>query len=88
MFAGASLSGPSEAYSGSVGMTREIVRAGDGARPGDAAKAAHAIRAALDADRTPLRLPVGVVDAIGAHLDAVRSELRTWEAVARTTLVD
>ena len=90
LFAGASQSETSEAYSGSVGPTREMVSTGDGAQPGDPAKAARAILAALEAERTPLRLPLGAdaIDAIAAHLDAVRSELRTWETVARDTLVD
>ncbi len=90
LFAGASESDTSDAYSGSVGMTREMVKTGDGAQPGDPTKAAHAIRAALDAEQTPLRLPLGTdaVDAIAAHLDAIRSELRTWEIVARDTVVD
>jgi hypothetical protein len=59
-------------------------------QPGDPAKAARAILAALDAERTPLRLALGAdaVEAIAAHLDAVRSELSTWEAVARDTAVD
>ncbi len=67
-----------------------MVSTGDGAQPGDPAKAARAILAALEAERTPLRLPLGAdaIDAIAAHLDAVRSELRTWETVARDTLVD
>jgi len=90
LFRSASESDTSDTYSGSVGMTREMVSTGDGAQPGDPAKAAHAILAALDAEQTPLRLPLGAdaIDAISAHLDAVRSELRAWETVARDTLVD
>jgi hypothetical protein len=59
----------------------------NGAQPGDPAKAAAAILTALDADETPLRLPLGddAVDAITGHLDSVRSELATWEKIARDT---
>jgi len=62
----------------------------DGTQPGDPAKAAAAILAALDAERTPLRLPLGndSVDAILTHLDGVRSDLATWEKTARGTDFD
>ena len=61
-----------------------------GSQPGDPAKAAAAILAALDADQTPLRLPLGddAVDGIVAHLDGVGTELSTWEKVARDTAFD
>ena len=90
LFARASQSETTDAYASSVGTTREMVSAGDGAQPGDPAKAARAILAALDAEQTPLRLPLGAdaVDAIAAHLDAVGSELRTWETIARDTVID
>jgi hypothetical protein len=50
-----------------------MVRTGDGTQPGDPAKAAPAILAALAADQTPLRLPLGsdAVDAISAHLNSL-----------------
>ena len=56
-------------------------------QPGDPAKAAAAIRAALAAETTPLRLPLGgdAVDAILTHLDTVREELVAWEKVSRGT---
>ncbi len=77
-------------YAGTVGPKRAIVEAGDGAAPGDPAKAAAAIRAALDAPDTPLRLPLGpdAVDAILAQLDAFRTEITTWEKTARATDFD
>ena len=67
-----------------------MVAEGDGSQPGDPAKAAAAILAALDADQTPLRLPLGddAVDAILAHLDGVGTELSAWEKVARDTAFD
>jgi NAD(P)-dependent dehydrogenase (short-subunit alcohol dehydrogenase family) len=74
-------------YADTVGRTREMVESGAGTQPGDPAKAAAAILAALDAPDTPLRLPLGddAVDAILGHLDSTRADLLTWEKVARAT---
>jgi NAD(P)-dependent dehydrogenase (short-subunit alcohol dehydrogenase family) len=74
-------------YADTVGPTRRMTQAGNGTQPGDPARAAAAILAALDADPVPLRLPLGddAVDAILGHLDAVRAEVVTWEKVARDT---
>ncbi|MER5353814.1 oxidoreductase [Kitasatospora sp. NPDC002551] len=78
------------AYTEKVGATRKLVRDGNGAQPGDPAKAAAAIRLALDAENTPLRLALGAdaTDALLAHLDAVRAELTTWEQTSRATAFD
>ncbi|MEV0363738.1 oxidoreductase [Nocardia fusca] len=80
-------SAESEAYAETAGATRRMVETGDGTQPGDPAKAAAAIRAALDADRTPLRLPLGAdsVDAVLGHLDSVRAEVVEWEKIGRAT---
>jgi NAD(P)-dependent dehydrogenase (short-subunit alcohol dehydrogenase family) len=77
-------------YAGTAGLTRQMIGASDGAQPGDPAKAAAAILATLNAERTPLRLPLGddAVDAILGHLDRVRAELSGWEKVARDTAFD
>jgi len=74
-------------YAATVGPTRQMTQAGDGTQPGDPAKAATAILAALGAERTPLRLPLGddAVDAILGHLGAVRAEINAWEKTARDT---
>ncbi|MET7286960.1 oxidoreductase [Streptomyces sp. NPDC005573] len=74
-------------YAGTVGTTRRMVRNAGGTEPGDPAKAAAAILAALAAPQTPLHLPLGndSVDAILTHLDAVRSDVTTWEKTARDT---
>ncbi|WP_067819351.1 oxidoreductase [Actinomadura kijaniata] len=87
LFANVGLSEPSDAYADTVGPTRRMVETGDGAQPGDPAKAAAAILAALEAEETPLRLPLGddAVDAVLGHLDAVRAEVTAWEKVARDT---
>jgi NAD(P)-dependent dehydrogenase (short-subunit alcohol dehydrogenase family) len=74
-------------YASTVGPTRHMVETGNGAQPGDPAKAAAAIRTALDADNTPLRLALGddAVDAILGHLDSVRTEIADWETLSRDT---
>ena len=71
------------------GFGRAITEAavGTGTQPGDPAKAAAAILAALDAEQTPLHLPLGddAVDAILGQFDSVRADITTWEKVARDT---
>lgn len=75
------------AYEDTVGPTRAMIKGIDGVQPGDPAKAAAAILAAVDAPTTPLRLPLGddAVDGILAHLDTVAAEVRAWEKVSRDT---
>ncbi len=86
----AAFSPESDIYADSVGATRRMVKSSDGTQPGDPAKAAAAIRAALSAENPPLRLPLGndSVDAILAHLDAVRDDITEWERVTRATDFD
>lgn len=74
-------------YAETVGPTREMITGIDGTQPGDPAKAAAAIMVALDADETPLRLPLGpdAVEGIRGKLDAVRAELDRWESVSVAT---
>ena len=86
----AALSAENPAYAETVGATRRFVEGGDGTQAGDPAKAAAAIRTALAAEHTPLRLALGgdAVDGISAHLDGLRDELRTWETVSRGTDLD
>ncbi|MFE3441929.1 oxidoreductase [Nocardia sp. NPDC059180] len=78
------------AYAETVGATKQFVQGGDGGQAGDPAKAAAAIVTALNAEQTPLRLPLGsdAVDAIIGHLDGVRTELDEWEKLARDTAFD
>jgi NAD(P)-dependent dehydrogenase (short-subunit alcohol dehydrogenase family) len=77
-------------YSATVGPTRQMIQSSNGRQPGDPAKAAAAIIAAINAPQTPLRLPLGddAVDAISAHLDSVSAELATWEKIARDTRLE
>ena len=87
LFGNVSASAEIAGYEDTVGPTRTMVETGDGAQPGDPAKAAAAILTALEAGTTPLRLPLGddSVDAILGHLDGVRTEISAWEKVARDT---
>jgi NAD(P)-dependent dehydrogenase (short-subunit alcohol dehydrogenase family) len=74
-------------YADTVGPTRAYVRGNDGLQPGDPAKAAQAILAALDANEPPLRLVLGA-DAIGTierRLERVSEELAAWRAVGEAT---
>ncbi|RFU37634.1 SDR family NAD(P)-dependent oxidoreductase [Actinomadura logoneensis] len=74
-------------YADLVGPVRRNLPDSDGRQPGDPAKAAAAILAALDAAETPLRLPLGndAVDAIEASLARDRADAATWEKVSRST---
>jgi hypothetical protein len=59
-------------------------------QPGDPAKAAQAIIAALDTDRPPLRLVLGA-DAIGnieRRLRTVGEELDTWRSLGEATAIE
>ncbi|MCO6010488.1 oxidoreductase [Actinoallomurus purpureus] len=78
------------AYADIVGPVRKLQADLDGRQPGDPAKAAAAILAALDAEQTPLRLALGndAADAITASLDAARAEFLAWEQVSRGTDFD
>ena len=90
LFGNASASGEIEDYDATVGNTRRMVASADGTQPGDPAKAAAAVLAALDAEDTPLRLPLGgdAVDALLGHLDSVRTEIVAWEKTTRATDFD
>ena len=72
------------------GASRRIIKGVDGVQPGDPAKAAAAILAALDAEQVPLRLPLGddAVDSILGHLDSVKTQLHAWKHLSRTTSYD
>jgi NAD(P)-dependent dehydrogenase (short-subunit alcohol dehydrogenase family) len=90
-FAGAGLhqSDALDAYADTVGQTRAFITAMDGKQPGDPAKAAAAILAALDAPE-PLRLALGAdaVDALHDELDRRRKDLDGYEDVSRAAVFD
>ncbi|MBV9918963.1 MAG: SDR family NAD(P)-dependent oxidoreductase [Solirubrobacterales bacterium] len=77
-------------YVDTVGPTRAYVRGNHGLQPGDPAKAAAAIIAAVDAEDPPLRLVLGE-EAIGnvrERLAAMADELGRWEALGRATAIE
>ncbi|WP_275466988.1 oxidoreductase [Streptomyces noursei] len=78
------------AYEETVGPVRASLAASDGTQPGDPAKAAAALLTALDAEHTPLRLPLGndAADALSAHWDGSRAEFAAWEELCRSTDFD
>ena len=77
-------------YAETVGPTRAYVQGNDGLQPGDPAKAAQAILAALDADEPPLRLVLGAdaIETIERRLKTVSDELAAWRAVGEATAVE
>ncbi|MFD3941333.1 oxidoreductase [Streptomyces sp. NPDC058579] len=80
-------------YADTVGGTRAYVETGGGTQPGDPAKAAAAVLAALDAEETPMRLALGddsidTIDTILGHVEQVRGDLVAWEKVGRDTKLD
>jgi NAD(P)-dependent dehydrogenase (short-subunit alcohol dehydrogenase family) len=77
----------SDVYKDSVGPVAGALEGANGEQPGDPARAAQAILAALDSPEPPLRLPLGnqAVDEVLSHLDAARTEVEKWEAVTRAT---
>jgi NAD(P)-dependent dehydrogenase (short-subunit alcohol dehydrogenase family) len=81
------MSPPLPAYEEVVGPIRADLPSADGKQPGDPAKAAAAILAALDSADTPLRLALGndAADAIAASLSRHGAEFARWEPVARGT---
>jgi NAD(P)-dependent dehydrogenase (short-subunit alcohol dehydrogenase family) len=90
LFGNASASARIADYEATVGATRTMVDGGDGGQQGDPAKAAAAVIAALAAERSPLRLPLGsdAVDAVLGHLESVRADIAAWEKTARATTFD
>jgi NAD(P)-dependent dehydrogenase (short-subunit alcohol dehydrogenase family) len=77
-------------YAEIVGPTRDYVRNGHLAQPGDPAKAAAAIIDALDSDEPPLRLVLGAdaLGNIGGRLEAMRKELERWRSLGEATAFD
>jgi NAD(P)-dependent dehydrogenase (short-subunit alcohol dehydrogenase family) len=74
-------------YAETVGPTRAYVRGNHGVQPGDPAKAAAAIIAALDADRPPTRLVLGAdaIASIERRLEHIGDEIDAWRRVGEAT---
>lgn len=84
------ISEPIPAYDEQIEPLRTDMPEGDGKQPGDPAKAAAAILAAVDSPEPPLRLALGddAVDGISDVLDQAKAELAAWENVGRATAFD
>jgi NAD(P)-dependent dehydrogenase (short-subunit alcohol dehydrogenase family) len=78
------------AYDDVVGPVRQALINVDGNQPGDPAKAAAAIIAALDDEDAPLRMPLGndAMNALGRSVEQSREGLAYWEPVARNLEFD
>jgi NAD(P)-dependent dehydrogenase (short-subunit alcohol dehydrogenase family) len=74
-------------YAGTAGKRRKENDPTDGTQPGDPARAAHAIIAAVEADEPPALLMLGpdALRAIRAVFDAQLAELRAWEETSLST---
>ena len=79
-----------DAYRPVVDPVEAYLYGGDGKQPGDPAKAAAAMIAAVESDDPPLHLLLGV-DAIGVYEEkqaAFSAELARWRAVGEATAID
>lgn len=81
------VSEPIAAYDEQIQPLRTDMPQGHGKQPGDPAKAAAAILAAIDSGEPPLRLALGAdaVDGISGVLEQAKAELAAWERVGRAT---
>jgi NAD(P)-dependent dehydrogenase (short-subunit alcohol dehydrogenase family) len=72
-------------YAGTVGVLREALVAMNGTQPGDPRRAARAVVEAVNSGNPPHHLVLGNLgfDQVSAKLEAMLSELRAWEHVAR-----
>ncbi|PWJ54561.1 NADP-dependent 3-hydroxy acid dehydrogenase YdfG [Quadrisphaera granulorum] len=77
---------PSADYDGVVGAIRADMAGADGRQEGDPARAAAAIRAALDAPQAPLRLPLGAEAVRNLERTYTRSleDVRAWADLSRS----
>ena len=74
-------------YAETAGKRRKEVDTAHGTQPGDPARAAAAIVAAVEADKPPALLMLGsdALSAIHGVFDAQLAELSTWEATSLST---
>jgi NAD(P)-dependent dehydrogenase (short-subunit alcohol dehydrogenase family) len=89
-FAGRSLQQSATAiddYAETAGKRRKEVDTAHGTQPGDPARAAQAILAAVEADEPPALLMLGpdALNAIRGVIDAQLSELKEWEETSLST---
>ncbi|WP_319517740.1 hypothetical protein [uncultured Martelella sp.] len=77
-------------YAETAGRRRRYREASDGQQPGDPLKAIAVMMQALDAERTPLHLPLGpnAFRAADAKLANFCDDIETWRSVAIATDFD
>ncbi|MBI0329853.1 oxidoreductase [Burkholderia plantarii] len=77
---------PIDAYDTIAGQRRAAISAHSGKQPGDPARAALAIIAAVESPTPPAHLILGSngLERVKAKLDALRAEIAAWEAVTRS----
>jgi NAD(P)-dependent dehydrogenase (short-subunit alcohol dehydrogenase family) len=78
---------PIDAYAETVGAARAALSDMDGTQPGDPERAARAIIAAVDAEPSPLRLPLGAMalENIREKLEGQLEELEAWRDLSSST---
>lgn len=76
-----------EDYAESVGLAHERFLAMDGSQPNDPVRGARAIIQAIEAEKPPLRLPLGpeACQMIRTKLDEQKREIDTWEPLGTAT---
>jgi NAD(P)-dependent dehydrogenase (short-subunit alcohol dehydrogenase family) len=74
-------------YDDTAGKGRTGTQQGHGKQQGDPARGARAIIATVEAERSPIHLPIGgdALDQIRNRLDDMRRETDAWESVIRST---
>jgi NAD(P)-dependent dehydrogenase (short-subunit alcohol dehydrogenase family) len=76
-----------DAYASTIGKFRQMLADTDGKQPGDPARAADAMLAVVDAEKPPLRLPLGdmCVGMVRKKLAHVGGELEQWLDLSLST---
>ena len=76
---------PIDAYAETAHARRRQIQGISGVQAGDPVRASEAIIAAVEQERSPLRLPLGgfAYDAMGAEIEALRKEHASLATIAR-----
>jgi NAD(P)-dependent dehydrogenase (short-subunit alcohol dehydrogenase family) len=79
-----------DAYAETVGRFRRTLAETDGKQPGDPRRAADAMIAVIEAEKPPLRLPLGevCVNMVRQKMERMRGELEAWQSVSLATSFD
>ncbi len=79
-----------DVYAETVGRFRRTLADTDGKQPGDPLRAADAMIATVEAEKPPMRLPLGEVclNMVRQKLERVKSDLDAWQDVSLSTSFD